>query len=327
MYQNAGLAPEYTYKILVIYTDSYLAEPCYTGFNSKMDNTVSNSASSDHGILANIEKYRSSMRKSEVKVADYVIANSASVIHMRIVDLAQEALVSEPTIVRFCRAIHCNGFQEFKVKLAQNLAIANNIGQFAIAEDDSIEDICEKVADTTIQRLHEVKDQLLPDQVAQASSVISKARRVEFYGFGASAAVATDALHKFFRLQIATATYSDPHMQSMSAVTLNEQDVVVAISQSGRTKDLLHSIKLAQTYNATVICLAPEGTPISIAADIPIYINIDEDTDQFTPMTSRIAHLMVIDMLAIAVTQRRGPDFIEHLNAIKESIKSLRLDN
>lgn len=267
------------------------------------------------------------MRKSEVKVADYVILNSASVIHMRIVDLAQEALVSEPTIVRFCRAIHCNGFQEFKVKLAQDLAVANNIGQFAIAEDDSVEDICEKVADTTIQRLHEVKDQLLPKQIARASAVISKARRLEFYGFGASAAVATDALHKFFRLQIATATYSDPHMQSMSAVTLNEEDVVVAISQSGRTKDLLHSIQLAQTHGAIVICMAPEGTPISNEADIPIYINIDEDTDQFTPMTSRIAHLMVIDILAIAVTQRRGPDFIEHLNAIKQSIQSLRLDN
>lgn len=292
-----------------------------------MDNTVSNSASSGHGILATIEQCRSSMRKSEIKVADYVALNSASVIHMRIVDIAQEALVSEPTIVRFCRAIHCNGFQEFKVKLAQDLAVANNIGQFAIAEDDSIEDICEKVADTTIQRLHEVKDQLLPQQIAAATSVISKARRLEFYGFGASAAVATDALHKFFRLQIATAAYSDPHMQSMSAVTLNEQDVVVAISQSGRTKDLLHSIKLAQTYGATVICMAPEGTPISKEADIPIYINIDEDTDQFTPMTSRIAYLMVIDMLAISVTQRRGPEFIEHLDAIKQSIKSLRLEN
>lgn len=292
-----------------------------------MENAVSKPASSGHGILATIEQYRSNMRKSEIKVADYVSLNSASVIHMRIVDLAQEALVSEPTIVRFCRAIHCNGFQEFKVKLAQDLAVANNIGQFAIAEDDSIEDICEKVSDTTIQRLHEVKEQLLPQQIAKASAVISKARRLEFYGFGASAAVATDALHKFFRLQIATAAYSDPHMQSMSAVTLNERDVIVAISQSGRTKDLLHSIKLAQTHGATVICMAPEGTPISKEADIAIFINIDEDTDQFTPMTSRIAYLMVIDMLAISVTQRRGPDFIEHLDAIKESIKSLRLDN
>lgn len=300
---------------------------CYTKVISKLDITVSNSASSGHGILATIEQFRSSMRKSEVKVADYVIANSASVIHMRIVDLAQEALVSEPTIVRFCRAIQCNGFQEFKVKLAQDLAVANSIGQFAIVEDDSIADICEKVADTTIQRLHEVKDQLQPQQIAKAAAIISQARRLEFYGYGASAAVATDALHKFFRLQIATATYSDPHMQSMSAVTLNEQDVVVAISQSGRTKDLLHSIELAQTYGATVISMSPEDTPISLAADIAIHININEDTDQFTPMTSRIAHLMVIDMLAIAVTQRRGPDFIQHLDAIKQSIRSLKLEN
>ena len=151
--------------------------------------------------------------------------------------------------------------------------------------------------------------------------------RVEFYGFGASGAVATDAQHKFFRLQVATAAYSDPHMQSMSAVTLGDRDVVVAISQSGRTLDLMHSIKLAQQHGAVVVSLAPQNTPVSNAADLPIHINIEEDTDQFTPMTSRIAHLMVIDMLAVAVTQRRGPDFANHLNAIKQSIRSLRSES
>src|SRR5690606_40203780 len=71
------------------------------------------------------------------------------------------------------------------------------------------------------------------------------------------------------------------------------------------------------------------NTPLSQLADLPIDINIEEDTEQFTPMTSRIAHLMVIDMLAVAVTQRRGPEFITHLNAIKRSIdrKSTRLNS
>ena len=160
-----------------------------------------------------------------------------------------------------------------------------------------------------------------------AAATISQARRVEFYGFGASGAVAIDAQHKFFRLQVATAAYSDPHMQAMSAVTLNEEDVVVAISQSGRTKDLLHSVQLAQQHGALVVSLAPANTQLSLAADLPIHINIEEDTEQFTPMTSRIAHLMIIDMLAVAVTQRRGPEFANHLNAIKRSIKSLRLDS
>ena len=275
-------------------------------------------------ILKEIASARSSLRKSEIKVADFVLSEPEQVMHMRIVDLAQEAQFSEPTIVRFCRAIGCNGFQEFKVRIAQETAVANNLGQFAIAEDDSIDDICTKIADTTIQRLYQVKSQLLPAQVADAAQAMSSAMRVEFYGFGASGAVATDAQHKFFRLQVATAAYSDPHMQSMSAVTLGDKDVVVAISQSGRTLDLMHSIKLAQQHGAVVVSLAPQNTPVSNAADLPIHINIEEDTDQFTPMTSRIAHLMVIDMLAVAVTQRRGPDFANHLNAIKQSIRSLR---
>tara|TARA_B100001109_G_scaffold104011_1_gene84861 strand:+ start:17562 stop:18416 length:855 start_codon:yes stop_codon:yes gene_type:complete len=278
-------------------------------------------------ILAEIESAIPNLRKSEVKVAEYVMKSPQQVMHMRIVDLAQEAQVSEPTIVRFCRGIGCNGFQEFKVRIAQEMAIANNIGQFAIAEDDSIEDICDKISDTTIQRLNQVKSQLKAGQIAQAAATISQARRVEFYGFGASGAVAIDAQHKFFRLQVATAAYSDPHMQAMSAVTLNEEDVVVAISQSGRTKDLLHSVQLAQQHGALVVSLAPANTQLSLAADLPIHINIEEDTEQFTPMTSRIAHLMIIDMLAVAVTQRRGPEFANHLNAIKRSIKSLRLDS
>ncbi|MBE0482069.1 MAG: SIS domain-containing protein [Bacterioplanes sp.] len=282
---------------------------------------------SNRPILVEITTAIPDLRKSERKVAEYVLAAPEHVMHMRIVDLAQEAQVSEPTIVRFCRAIGCNGFQEFKVRIAQEMAIANNIGQFAIVADDSIDDICQKIADTTIQRLHQVKAHLLSDQVAAAVKALSQARRVEFYGFGASGAVAIDAQHKFFRLQVATAAYSDPHMQAMSAVTLGQDDVVVAISQSGRTKDLLHSVQLAQQHGAQVISLAPANTYLSQQANLPIHINISEDTSQFTPMTSRIAHLMVIDMLAVAVTQRRGPEFAAHLNAIKRSITSLRLDD
>lgn len=277
-------------------------------------------------ILSEIAAAIPSLRKSEVKVAEYVLSSPQQVMHMRIVDLAQEARVSEPTIVRFCRGIGCNSFQEFKVRIAQEMAITNNIGQFAIADDDSIENICSKIADTTIQRLHQVKSQLKANQVGDAANAISMATRVEFYGYGASGAVATDAQHKFFRLHVATAAYSDPHMQAMSAVTLGPDDVVVAISQSGRTKDLLHSIALAQQYGARVVSLAPANTAVSLATDFPIHINIEEDTEQFTPMTSRIAHLMVIDMLAVAVTQRRGPEFARHLNAIKRSIKQLRLE-
>lgn len=269
---------------------------------------------------------RNTLRKSEVKVADYVLQHAESVIHMRIVDLAQEAQVSEPTIVRFCRALGLNGFQAFKVRLAQAFATQRNLGQFAVTDDDTCADIIHKIFDTSLSKLMSVRDHLDPLQVRRAIDALSHARRVEFYGFGASGAVAVDAMHKFFRLQFATAAYSDPHMQSMSAATLNKGDVVVAISQSGRTKDLIHAMAMAKQAQANVIALCPPDTPVSDQADLPIDVRLVEDTDIFTPMTSRIAHLMVIDALAVGVAQKKGPEFDEHLKRIKESLSGLRTE-
>lgn len=277
-------------------------------------------------FLDGLNAQHNKLRKSEQKVALYVADNAQHVIHMRIVDLAQEAQVSEPTIVRFCRAVGCNGFQEFKLKLAQSLVSQKNFFQVAVSPEDSAEEITQKVFDTTINHLLNIKNQLDPSQMANAIEAICDAKRIDFYGYGASGAVATDALHKFFRLQIGTAAYSDPHMQAMSAVTLSEGDVVVAISQSGRTSNLLHSVKTAQANGAKVISLSPAKTPLAELSDLPLNIDIDEDTDLYTPMSSRIVHLVVIDILAIAVARARGPEFSEHLSRIKESVKMLRND-
>ncbi len=276
-------------------------------------------------FVKQIEHAKLNLRKSEIKVADYVLGNAEAVIHMRIVDLAQEAQVSEPTIVRFCRALGLNGFQAFKVKLAQANAAQHSLGQFAIAEDDTVPDIVQKIFDTSVNQIVTVRNHMEAEQVSDAVDALCQSKRVEFYGFGASGAVAMDAMHKFFRLQFATVAYSDPHMQSMSAVTLQAQDIVIAISQSGRTKDLLHSMEMAQNQGARVISLSPPHTPVSELADLPIHVHISEDTDIFTPMTSRIAHLMVIDCLAVGVAQRKGPDFEAHLTKIKNSISDLRI--
>ncbi|MEY8248159.1 MAG: MurR/RpiR family transcriptional regulator, partial [Bermanella sp.] len=281
--------------------------------------------SSFNPFFKTIRQTMPEMRKSEIKVAVYVLDNAESVVHMRIVDLAQEAMVSEPTIVRFCRALGLNGFQEFKLRLAQSNSMMPALGQFAITGDDSGAQIVKKIFDTSISQIIKVSNYLDDLQFSDAVDALVKSKRVEFYGFGASGAVALDAMHKFFRLQFSSVAYSDPHMQSMSAATLEKDDVVMAISQSGRTKDLLHSMKVAQEQGAKVISLSPPHTPVSNQADIPIFVHINEDTDVFTPMTSRIAHLLVIDCLAVGVAQSKGPEFREHLSRITNSLSNLRL--
>ncbi|SDL52550.1 transcriptional regulator, RpiR family [Modicisalibacter muralis] len=263
-------------------------------------------------------------RRSEQKVARFVLRNPEEVIHMRIVDLATEAKVSEPTVVRFCRALGCNGFQDFKLRLAQMLASGSQFAQFSMSDSDSVAEFSHSIFDSTVGTLLSVRDRLDNQALGEAIDALAMANRVEFYGFGASGAVAFDAQHKFFRLQISTSAYADLHMQNMSAATLKEGDVVVAISQTGRTRALVASVRMAREAGATVIGLCPNGSPLAEEVTLPLYIDVPEDTEIYTPMTSRIAHLVLIDVLAVGVAKTRGPKLAEQLKAVKRSLNPLR---
>ena len=275
-------------------------------------------------LIRRITDNHLALRKSEAKVADFVLAHANDVINMRIVDLAAQSEVSEPTVIRFCRALGFDGFQSFKLQLAQQIGMGSVYTQFAVDDSDTVNDLCSKVFDTTVGTLRTVRDELDPDILEQAINTINNARRVEFYGFGASGSVAADAQHKFFRLQLSTTALIDPHIQHMSAISLGEEDVVVAISQSGQTRALLQSVNLAKEAGATVIGLAPQNTPLSKICTIPIHVNMEEDVQAFTPISSRIAHLVVIDVLATGVAQHRKPFLKEHVKRLRKSQKALR---
>lgn len=265
------------------------------------------------------------LRKSERKVAQYVLNHQQEVIHLRVIDLANRAEVSEPTVIRFCRAIGCQGFQDFKLALAQQLASTPSFGQVAVTDEDSTADFSKKVFDGAIDTLLEVRNSLDIDRIHQAVTAIAASQRVEFFGFGASGAVATDAYHKFFRLQLFAAAHSDHHFQNMSASSMKEGDVVVAISHSGRTKALLDALELAKEARATVISICPQDTLVAELADIPILVNVQEDIEIYTPLRSRIAHLVVIDVLAIGVAQKKGPGLKAHLFKLKQGLRSVRV--
>ncbi len=279
-------------------------------------------------LLRDIEQQLPALRRSERKVAELVLAEPAEVVHMRIVDLAARAEVSEPTVVRFCRAVGSAGFQHFKLALAQSLAQNPSAEPFNLEETDTARDYTQKVFDSTMNSLALVRDSLDLDAVEVAVDALCNARRVEFYGFGASSPVAIDAQHKFFRLQIPSAAYSDPHIQAMSAMSLTEGDVVVAISQSGRTTSLLDAMAQVSEAGAIIIGLAPSGTPVLQRSTIAIPIDVQEDADtSYTPLPSRIAHLTVIDVLAVGVSKIKGPEIDQHLSRLNRVLHSLRSDD
>ncbi len=119
-------------------------------------------------LLQTIVDHLDQLRRSEKKVAALVLEQPQQVIHVSIAGLAAQTGVSEPTVLRFCRAVGCAGFQDFKLQLAQSLASGSSFGQFEVSSEDAPEDYQRKIFDATINSLIQVRDQLDQPQLQAA---------------------------------------------------------------------------------------------------------------------------------------------------------------
>ncbi|HCY64541.1 MAG TPA: transcriptional regulator [Oxalobacteraceae bacterium] len=259
-------------------------------------------------LLDSIRTQIPTLSRSEKKVALAVLDNPGLAVAENITALARNAQVSEPTVVRFCRAIGYDGWHEFKLKLAQNLALAMPGSDETLAPDDLTADLVGKICSRSINALLDLRNNLQPDAIQRALDILARANKIEFYGQGTSGIIAADAQHKFFRSGVPTVAYSDPHIHSISASLLNKGDAVVAISQRGGSTALLGSVRLAKKAGADVIALVPSGTPLAELATVLVPIDLSFNTDPYTPISARLAHLVVIDILAVGLALKRGPE-------------------
>ncbi len=166
-----------------------------------------------------------------------------------------------------------------------------------------------------------MRNHLNPDAIQKALDVLKNAHKIEFYGHGTSGLVATDAQHKFFRSGVPTVAYSDPHIHSIAAALLTKGDAVVAISQRGGNAALLRSVQLAKKNGAKVIVLGPSGTPLAKLATVLVPIDLSMNADPYTPISARLAHLVVIDILAVGLALKRGPEFRKKMQQAQKSLQ------
>lgn len=275
-------------------------------------------------IIGEIQERMETCNNSERRVGEVVLANPHDAINMSIGQIAQLANVSDPTVVRFCRSLGFGGFREFKLRLAQGLASEEYTIHRKVQFEDDTDAYMYKVGQFALEGLTDVVNQLNKQEVEHAVSILATAKRIEFWGFGASAVVAADAHHKFFRLGIPCIAYADPHMQVMSASTLEKGTVVVAFSHSGRSKELIDSITLARQTGGTVIGITTPKSPMEQACSHVVSIAIDENTDVFPPMVSRLAHLLLLDMLVVGVSLQKGTQVTNRLKRLKKALSSKR---
>jgi len=276
-------------------------------------------------ILDRIRDDLEALRKSERKVAAAVMNDPEAAMQSSIAALARRAGVSEPTVNRFCRNIGCSGFPDLKLKLAQGVARGTPFVSSHVEPGDDAEAYVGKIFGATAEALARAGRTIDKKAVARAVAAIAAAKRLLFFGVGGSGAVATDALHKFVRLDVPSVAHADVMLQRMAAAGLGKEDVLVVISNTGRTIPLLEVTKIAAGRGATVIGITAPGSPLADACRIVIGVEPLEDTDIYTPMVSRIAHLTVIDVLATGVILARGAGFQKNLSRIKKSLRDTRL--
>ena len=291
----------------------------------KSDEAVAASGSENSPVLARIEASFDQLRRSERAVAEFVLAQPNDVLSISIAELAFRVGVSQPTVARFVAALGFNGFKDFKLRLAQSLATGVQFVHRDVSAGDAVSEVAPKVFNRTINALMGLRNQLDGARFERAVDMLASARRVEFYGIGNSGIVAVDAQHKFFRFGIPSVAYSDPHTQGMAATLLQEGDVVVAMSASGRTTDLLRACELALDAGATVIAITAGGSELSRIATLTLAADVQEDPDVYAPMSSRIVHLTIIDALSVGVALAGGPELLARLERTKKTLRDKRI--
>lgn len=279
-------------------------------------------------ILSQIKDSYGELRPAERRVADVVLADVTFCVDASNAGIARRAEVSEPTVTRFCRAIGCDGVRDFKLKLAQSVVV----GRLYLAPappsgepSANASPLWTEVFGEARNALNLVERQIDPLDIIKAAELVASAHQVLVFGLGGSStALAQETQNRLFRYGVVVTAYSDPYVMKMSASTLKPNDVVIAISGTGRTREVVDAVQLAKHYRAKALCITAPETDLAAAADVALTVDIPEFPDPLKPTASRYAFLAIIDLVSSAVGTRLDPDARETLRRIKYTVLSHR---
>jgi glucokinase len=288
----------------------------FKGASAILENQLRNlQASPGSAILGQIRRARSELSPAELRVADLVLAQPRSVLNDPIAEIARAAGVSQPTVIRFCRSLGCEGLSDFKLRLASGLTGTVPVTHTQVNTNDSMLELGAKVLGNTASAILQVRSHLNRDTIDRAIDMLLAAGRIEFFALGHYGVVAQDAQFKFLRFGMPCGAYTDPRLQLLAADVLRDGDVAVVISSGGRLPELLSVVEKAQERGAKVVAITASQSPLAKKADVALIVDHVEDIATHLPMVSRILHLLVIDILAVGVAMRRSPDSIAALSA------------
>lgn len=281
-------------------------------------------------ILSQIKDFYEELRPAERRVADVVLADVTFSVDASNAEIARRADVSEPTVTRFCRAIGCEGVRDFKLKLAQSVVV----GRLYLSPQPRQEQgedgspLWNVVFGEARNALAVVERSVDPADVMRAAELVASAHQVLVFGLGGSStALAQETQNRLFRYGVVVSAHSDPYVMKMTASTLKPNDLVIAISSTGRTREVIEAVALARHYRAKTIALTAPATDLAAEVDLALTAAIPEFPDPLKPTASRYAFLAIIDLLSTAVGYRLDAAARETLRRIKYTVVNHRKGN
>nr|WP_162990838.1 MurR/RpiR family transcriptional regulator [Maliibacterium massiliense] len=277
----------------------------------------------ESALILKMQSLYDSMSKTERKAADYILAHASEVIRLSISELAERSGVSDATVVRLCKRMGMRGYQELKVLLAQDIASPLDDIHQDVRADDAPEIVFDKVFCSAMHSLQYTMHIVDRQQVARAVDLIDRARRVGILGLGASMSVAHDMHIKLTRLGIAATTYTDAHLQSTAASYFTREDVIFAISLSGRSHDIIDAVRLARQNGCPIVCMCNIGqNMLAELADVRLDTACKQSSQyRIVDISSRIAQYTMIDALYTMLALRRSGFTQPHQQAFERALE------
>ncbi len=263
---------------------------------------MSNSPGS--AILTQIRRSRPDLSPAEQRVADLVLSKPRSVLSDPIHDIALAAQVSQPTVIRFCRSVGCKGLSDFKLRLASGLSMSVPITHSQVTLDDSMLELGAKVLGNTANAILQLRNELQRESIDRAIELVAAAERVELFAVGNYSAVANDAQTKFLRLGLPCGAHTEPHLQDLTASTIQPGTVAIIISSGGKLPELMALQEKIQMRGAALIAITANQSPLARKADVALVAEHNENVSTHLPMVSRVLHLLLIDILIVGLEMR-----------------------
>ncbi|CEJ96272.1 Transcriptional regulator, RpiR family [Caballeronia glathei] len=274
-------------------------------------------------IVARIAERAPELRSAERKVAALILDDLAGASRASIGALAEKAEVSIATVTRFAKAVGCQDVRELKLRLAQAAAVGQ---RFLRREPDDVPDsLAARIFEEVQTTLAHNQGALRAAPVAAAADALAEASMIYVFGMGGgSTALADEMRFRLVRLGRPAASYQDGLLQRMVASTLSKEHVVVALSVTGQTPEMVDSCRLAREYGARVIALTAPASPLGALADWLIPVLAIETDFIYKPSSSRYAMLMALDLLVTELAVKQAGRSRELLRRMKHALDAHR---